>query len=409
MSVPADHASKRVLFVDDEPRLLAGLESMLYRFRTVWDMAFASDVESALALVKAKPFDVVVSDIRVAGTSGLDLLAIIKELAPGTTRIILSSEADREAVLRAVGIAHQFLAKPCSAEELKGTIQRSLALRELLGSERVARVAGRLHSLPVRPALHLEIQRVLAKPTSSIDEIGKLVEQDVGLSAKLLQLVNSAFFGLARSVASAAEATRYLGLDTLNALVFCTHVFEHSKTVAAERLGLLWNHSLRTATVARALIRLEGGTSREADQGFLAGMLHEVGLLLLLNDCEEAVAEAWKYARRFGLSPSEGERRVIGASHATVGAYLMGTWGLPDPVVQAIAFHHTPGAVQHQGFGSLAAVHVATAFDCGPDGCAFGETERELDHAYLEAQGLVARLGSWRAEYSRLLSQEANA
>lgn len=409
MSSTATRSLKRILFVDDERQLLSGLESMLYRFRSTWSMAFVDSAEAALELLKAGDFDVVVSDLHLGGMDGLALLAAVKEQDPGATRIILSGTSDQESVLRAVGIAHQFLAKPCSAEDLKGTIQRSMLLRELLSSERVARVAGRLSALPVVPSLYLEIQRELARPEGSLDAVGKLVARDVGMSAKVLQLVHSAFFGLARRISSANEAVKYLGLDTLSALVLSSRVFERSGALMPERLELLWTHSLRCAAFARALVRLEGGDAKAADQAFLAGMLHEVGLLLLMNDLPEELAEAWKYARRFGLSPSEGERRVIGASHAALGAYLMGIWGLPDPIVQAIAYHHTPGALPHEDFGALTAVHVATALDCGAEGSAFGETEAELDLAHLEYRGLTARLPLWRAECARIQEQETRS
>ena len=143
------------------------------------------------------------------------------------------------------------------------------------------------------------------------------------------------------------------------------------------------------------------------DQGFLAGMLHEVGLLLLMNELEDELAEAWKYARRFGLPCAEAERRVIGASHAAVGAYLMGIWGLPDTVVQAIAFHHTPSAMSEERISPLTEVHVATVLDSGPDGSAFGETERELDRAQLERLGRFERLPAWREEYARIREGES--
>jgi len=402
MSIAAAPRLKRILFVDDEPHLLSSLECMLHRFRSVWDMAFASSAEAALDLVHKNNFDVVVSDLHLRGMDGLGLLSAVKEHSPGATRIILSGSGDQEAVMRAVGVAHQFMAKPCNADELKATIQRSLTLRELLASERVVRVAGRLGALPPVPTLYLEIQRVLAQPGASIEQVGELVARDVAMSAKVLQLVHSAFFGLARRMTSAAEATKYLGLETLSALVLSAHVFEQSSTVTSERLELLWKHSLRCAAYARAIARLEGLDVKAADQAFLAGMLHEVGLLLLLNERADELSEAWKYARRFGLPPSEGERRVIGATHAALGAYLMGIWGLPDSVVQALAFHHSPSALQHTGFCALTAVHVATAFDCGPEGSAFGETERELDLPYLERLGLAARLPAWRAECARI-------
>ena len=160
---------------------------------------------------------------------------------------------------------------------------------------------------------------------------------------------------------------------------------------------------MRTGAFARTILRLEGCDARTADQGFLAGMLHEVGLLVLATELRHDLAQAWKHARRFGISMAEAERRVIGASHAAIGAYLMGIWGLPDPVVEAIAFHHTPAALPHDRIGPVTAVHVATALDCEMDGNVVGEAASELDHAYLQRLGLTARIPAWKHECSGLV------
>lgn len=393
---------KRILFVDEDAHLLSGLECMLYRLRSQWDMSFANTSEAALALVRESAFDVVVADMRMRGTDGLGLLAEVRERSPATVRIILSSSADRDLALRAVGVAHQFLAKPCGAEELKGAVQRSLAQRELLTSERVARVVSRLHSLPPVPELYIQIQRVLADPGGSIEDVGRIIARDVAMSAKVLQLVNSAFFGLPRRQTNAVEATTYLGFDAVTALALTSQIFAQPAALDRETLELLWTHSLRVGSAARTIAKLEGLDARSTDQAFIAGMLHEIGLLLLANEMKDELTEAWKYARRFGVPLWESERRVIGASHATIGAYLMGLWGLPDPVVQAIGFHHTPAGLPQEGFSLVTAVHAATVLDCGADGCALGETEKELDLGYLEQLRLAARYPVWSKECARL-------
>jgi len=404
MNASVASTTKRILFVDDEVLLLEGLRDMLRRFRSTWDMSFANGAASAIERMHEARFDVVVCDLHLRGQGGLALLEEVKQHNPKAVRIILSGTSDQALVLSAVGVAHQFLAKPCRAEELRATIERSLALRDLLTSERLARVAARLHSLPTLPALYHEIQAALGKAGGSIEEVGRIVARDVAMSAKVIQLVNSAFFGLARRISSAGEAVTYLGMDTIKALVLGEQVFEHALALEPERLELMRTHSLRTAASARAIARLEGHDRKAAEQAFLAGMLHEVGLLLLMTEMEDELGEAWKYARRFGLPCAEGERRVIGATHAAVGAYLMGIWGLPDSVVQAIAFHHTPSVLAEERLSALGIVHAATTFDCGHEGSAFGETERELDAAYFERLGLTARLPVWGKECAEILA-----
>jgi HD-like signal output (HDOD) protein len=366
-------------------------------------MTFAEGSKAAVEHLNKAPFDVVVTDMHMPGMDGLALLSEVKLRTPNAVRIILSGTVDREFILRSVGIAHQFLAKPCNSAELKATVQRTFALRDLLADERLAQVTAKLTSLPPLPSLYLEIQRVLSGPPGSIEDLGKIVAKDIAMSARVLQLANSAFFGASRPFTSAVEATVYLGLDIVTALVLTSQVFTPATGLQPETLQSLWAHSLQTGAFARAILKLESQDPRTADQAFLAGVLHEVGLLVFSAELPEKLAQAWKYARRFGLPVAEAERRVIGASRATVGAYLMGIWGLQATVVEAIAFHQTPNALPHDGILPITAVHVAAGFASGDAGYSVADCGRTLDMAYLERLGLADRPPLWRKECARLL------
>lgn len=399
---------KRVLFVDDEPSVLSGLRRMLHPLRMEWRMDFANGGPAGLQALATEPADVVVSDMRMPGMDGIEFLTEVKARWPEAVRIILSGHADREFILRSVGLAHQFLTKPCNPEELKTTVKRALALRGLLSSERLAAVTARMTSLPPMPSLYLEIQDALGDADTSIEDIGRIVSRDLAMSAKVLQLVNSAFFGVAQPLSSVVDATRYLGLDTITALVLTGQIFAQASAFRPETHERLWTHSLRSGTLARAILRLEGFDPRTAEQGFLAGMLHDIGLLVLAGELRDDLARAWRHARRFRVPPYEAERRLIGASHATIGAYLMGIWGLPDPVIEAIAFHHTPSAAVAQGMSLVTAVHVASILDSGVNGGVLGESDTEIEVGHLERQGLAERLPLWREECARLMdAQEA--
>lgn len=390
---------KRVLFVDDEPNVLMGLKRMLHALRSEWEMSFVASGAEALETMEKSSFDVVVSDIRMPGMDGVELLSRVKERHPQTVRIVLSGHADRDVILRSVVHVHQFLAKPCASHDIKTTVQRALTLRDLLTSERLARITSKFTALPAVPALYLEIQELLGKG-GSIEQIGRLVARDVGLSAKVLQLVNSAFFGVPQRFTSAATATVYLGIDTLTALVLGSQLFSDMNGLGAETLEQLWTHSLRTGSMARAIAKLEGLPRGDTELAFVAGMLHEIGILVLASETRAELTHAWQAAKKLGIPTSEAERRFMGASHAAVGAYLLGLWGLPDAVIEAIAFHHTPAELPHDGFSLVTAVHVATNLDAGQDGSAIGQFSRELDGAYLERQGLSARLPTWQEAWS---------
>ncbi len=384
---------KRVLFVDDEPNVLDGLRRMLRPLRSEWDMAFAPDGPTALTMMAEQPFDVVVTDMRMPGMDGAEVLTQVMERWPSAVRIVLSGQSDTETILRSVGPTHQFLAKPCDAETLRDTVQRACALRELLADQLLTEVAAEIDSLPSLPTLYLRIVEAVRHPDTSVAEVGRLIAGDLGMSAKVLQLVNSAFFGIRRHVASPQQAVALLGLDTIRALVLHGQVFKQFPRSVLKRFSLqaLEHHCITVGAYARRLAQLESAPQRVVDNAFMAGLLHDVGKLLLAANLPDVYEEAMRLCDEEGCTPLEAEREVFGASHAEVGAYLLGLWGLADPIVEAVAFHHQPGRCLGRGFEPLTAVHVANAVELA------GAGEPPVDLEYLTRLGLAERLPDWLA------------
>jgi len=331
---------KKILFVDDEPMVLNGLQRMLRPLRTQWEMTFVESGKKALEVLAATPFDVVVSDMRMPGMDGAQLLTEVKRLYPQIVRLILSGHSDKEMILRSVGPTHQYLAKPCDTETLKNTVARACALRDLLSDEPLKRLVSRMESLPSLPHLYAEIMNELQSPDSSIQKVGEIIAQDVGMTAKILQLVNSAFFGLRRHVSNPSQAASLLGLETVKALVLSSQVFSQfeEKTLTGLRLEALWSHSLAVGALARRICIQQSAPLKVTDDAFLAGLLHDAGKLVLAANVPEHYIQALTLASQRGLHPCDVERGVMGASHAEIGAYLLGLWGLPDPIVEALAY-----------------------------------------------------------------------
>jgi len=398
---------KRVLFVDDEPNILQGLRRMLRGMRKEWDMQFAGSAEEALEMFSEQPFDIVISDMRMPGMDGADLLSKIKELHPDSIRIILSGHSEKEAVMKSVGPTHQYLAKPCDADVLRATIEKACAMRELLGSDVLKELAARLETIPSMPSLYREITDALQDENCTLERVGEIIGKDIGMSAKILKLVNSAYFGLMRPVNNVARAVAYLGIETVSALVLSAQIFSEFEDEESVGFSLeqLWNHSMQTAACAREIAKLEGASKQEADDAFLAGMLHDVGTLVLAGNLSGEYAKVLRTIDDQGVSAKEAERSVFHATHGEVGAYVMGIWGLPDSIVEAIAFHENPadatGGVQR----TLTYVHAADALSqeasCGKD-----ESGR-LDMAYIETLGLTERVEVWREACLKPAGQES--
>ncbi len=363
---------RRILFVDDEPMVLDGLRRMLRPMRKQWEMEYATSGEEALRIMADGVFDVIVTDMRMPGMDGSQLLYRVRELYPHTVRIILSGQSDKEKLLRSIEPVHQYLSKPCDAEILKATVSRTFAVRRLLENDALANVISKIESLPSLPSMYSEITDEIDSPDGSLAKVGEIISKDIGMSAKILQLVNSSFFGLATHVGNPAKAVSLLGLETVKALVAGIMIFSQFAHPPSPYCAIeeLWNHSVATSCLARDIAGNLNLTREEIDDSFLAGLLHDVGKLILLDRFPQECKTILEVAGSMGRPIVEAEKIVLGTTHAELGAYLLGIWGFSDSVIHGIAFHHRPGECPNAGPGVLTAVHIAneSQYRSAPDG-----------------------------------------
>jgi HD-like signal output (HDOD) protein/CheY-like chemotaxis protein len=389
---------KRILFVDDEQNILDGLQRMLRPMRHEWEMDFAVGGEKALETLSTRPFDVVVSDMRMPGINGAQLLDEVMKRYPETVRIILSGYSDHELILKSVGPAHQFLSKPSNAESIKETVARACALRDLLADKTLQLLVSQMQSLPSLPSLFTELVNELRSPNVSMRKIGEIISKDLGMTAKILQMVNSAFFGIRRHISSPSEAVSLLGLDTIMTLVLTINVFSQVKQEAIPGFSLnaLWSQSMRVGLLAKRIAQKSGQEAGIIKDAFTAGLLHDAGHLVLAANLPQDYARMLSLLKTDGSTCEDAERQVFGATHAEVGAYLLGLWGLPDPIVEAVAFHHQPGQCLAHGFGPITAVHAANALECETRKPTNGVRIEPIDLEYLTRLNLVNQLPAWR-------------
>lgn len=340
----------RVLFVDDEPAILSSLRNLLHRDRKRWDMVFVSDGASALDEVRKAPFDVVVSDMRMPQMDGAELLAQIQGESPATVRIVLSGHADREAIMRALPALHQLLAKPCDPNTLRGAIERGM---ELPGRA-LREVIGKIDKLPSPPAIYDELSSALSSQGATVDDITKVVERDPAICAKVLQLVNSAYFGRGHATASIQRAVAELGAEQLRHVARAS-VFSATptETFPGWSLDELRKESAKVAQIARSLV-----TGHRADEAFAAGLLHDVGQVVIALGMPDRYREVLRRAQ-LGEPLVDVERELVGTNHADVGASLLQIWGLPAAIVDPIRFHHDPDSAPESARDLAHAVHTA--------------------------------------------------
>ncbi|MCA9727750.1 MAG: HDOD domain-containing protein [Candidatus Eisenbacteria bacterium] len=380
----------QLLLVDDEPRVLQGLRRMLYSITGPSAIHLAESGDQALEILRAHPIDVIISDMRMPEMDGATLLGIVQREYPEVVRIILSGFSEREAAHRAVPVAHQFMSKPCEPAVLRETIARATNLRRRIVSEEIRAAVGPLTVLPPAPQLYHEINRVLLSTELSADAVADVLERDPGMCAKILQIANSAFFGLAQHTASVRHAINYLGTDTIRSLVLTLEVFGNLGPAApAGKLSipLLQEHCLFTANIVRLLPGLE---HRVREDAYTAALLHDIGLLVLAISAPHHLETSMAYAKEHGVALWTAEETLHGVTHAEVGAYLLGIWGLPLPIVDAVARHHHEDAIDRLDLN--AAVHVAdltaqlVQTECiGPRAI----TENRIDQGWLASVGLL--------------------
>lgn len=390
----------RLLFVDDEPSILDGLRRLLRSQRNEWEMSFASSGQEALEKVAGEPFDAVVTDMRMPGMDGAQLLQELARSYPGIVRFVLSGHSDDEMVIKSVGTAHQYLSKPCDSDMLKAALSRALSLRKVLHDERLLALVSGVSSLPSLPEVYLEILGILKSEDASVRKVGETIGKDPAITAKVLQLVNSAFFGLGRKISNPADAASLLGLDVLNTLALSAGVFsqfdQNKISISDFSLEEVFNHCIAVGLLGKRIAVKESAESTLVSECLLAGTLHDLGKLIIANEYPEDYTKMRLLAKQEGIGEHLAEREVLGASHSEMAAYLLGLWGFTDAVVEAVAYHHQPSLSSYREFSPLAAVHVADVLDYAgrtDPGSALCDVP---DKDYLEASGLMGRLECWK-------------
>ena len=331
-----------LLFVDDDPEILNSIRRVLYSMRKVWSCQFSVSGEDALELIKKYHFDVVVSDIRMPNMDGVMFLNYVRDLSPDSIRIALTGQSNYQASLGATGIIHHFMTKPVDRKTFNNSIQFALELRSLLTDKNVKAVISKMKSLPSKPQNYQKIMQELERPDPSISRVADYIKQDVGTSAKMMHLVNSAFFGLPRHIETPEQAVVLLGLETVSSLFLSINLFSQFDSMLLKKLNLetIYDHSLSVATLSAKLMAYLEPASHKKDSAFIAGYMHDLGKLVFASNYPELYHLIMQHSKKDPNSLCKYERNSIKADHAQAGAYLLGLWNFSEDVVQTVILHH---------------------------------------------------------------------
>lgn len=396
MNESSNAEKKHILFVDDEENVLTGLQRMARSMRHAWHVSCASSGQQALEMLEQERCDVVVSDMRMPGMDGAELLREVSSCYPQIIRILLSGQCDLESFIGSACPAHQLIAKPCDAAELQRTIERTIALRSLLDNDVLRSTVMQMNTLPSPPTLYLRIEEELGQKDSSMQRIGEIIGEDIGMTAKLLQLVNSPFFGFRRTIETPAQAAALLGVNMVQFIMLHVQTFTVSRPEVERVVEQVSEHCILVASLARAIAKQQGESSESCLHAYIGGMMHDLGRLIIAVNMPEKYAEISTQSKYSSLPVWQIEQQLIGVTHAEIGAYLIGLWGLPEHIVDIVHYHHLPAQCEQENFFALAAVHIADVLAYDPE-CTETGHGISLDEAWLDKQGWRDRMADWQA------------
>ena len=387
-----------VLFVDDEQMIIDGLRRMLRICRDRWTMSFAESGAAALDIMRSTPCDVVVTDYRMPEMDGAALLEQVRTEFPGMVRVILSGQTNESNLLRIMVLAHEMLSKPTTPEALIAVIERLLDARMRTGSGQQSAVAF-VESLPSPPHTFVAILAALDEEEASARSVSTVIEQDPAAAAKVLHLVNSSAYTAGHKVSDVAQAVTLLGLHTVRGLVMMhdlIRVFDADGALPAAWIDALTTHAVETSRLARLL---SSGADWQS-HAFTAGLLHEVGQLVLASAQPADFCDAlddWKSGDR---ELDTYEQALFDASHTQVGVGLLGLWGLPTAVIDAVGGHTTTPASGSatDPASAVALAHLVTEVDLGP--VCGPHTGAVLDEDSLDGTTRAA-ISRWRRDRTR--------
>jgi HD-like signal output (HDOD) protein/CheY-like chemotaxis protein len=398
-----------ILFVDDDKNILDGLRRRFRSVRSGWELHFAHDAESALARAAEMEPDVVISDMRMPGTDGAALLTIMQEKHPHSARIILSGFAEEEAILRTVGPAHQYLAKPCDDQMLIETIENALDLRHLLTNPELRRLVGGIDALASPPTTYTSLVKALENPLVSNEQLTAIVASDIALTAEILKLTNSAYFAISQKITSISQAIRMIGVDTIKALALFIGLFRsfEGPKSAVTRMMQLCQRSQQLGVVATLIAEQEKLPKEVISVMAAVGMLSHTGSLILYAYRGDEMDDVITRVETEDIPIYVAECEQFGAAHPEIGAYLLGLWGFPSAMVQTVAYHHRPQDTPHTEMNALSAIYIAQhlAREVAIESRTGKAPESRIDPDYLDRIGKADRLPVWR-ETARLVEQK---
>jgi len=387
----------RILLIETDAQTIADFQKHLGSDTRQWELDICREPSNALETVRSQNPDIVIGAFKAEGLDGSALLKEIASENQQIERFILADENDKPLLDSEIGNTFHYLPKPCSQSILHRELQRVVALNNWLGHEKVKEIVASVNDFPTLPPVYMKVVNAVNSPNASSESISEAIMGDIAVTAKLLQTVNSSFFGLEEKVSDISHAISILGIESVKNIVLAIQVFGRIEDTDQQALiDQLWHHSMSVAVAAKRIAKYETRNEKKAEEAYTAGLFHDIGKLVLIKSLPNQYKEARELAAELGISHWEAEERIIGCNHADIGAYLLGRWGLPMNVLETTALHHNPAKSFTADFTTLSAVHAANAIVWSRHAGTEPHPDATPSKEYLEHIGRVGAWNEWK-------------
>ncbi len=356
----------RIMFVDDELSVIKSLKRTFRKYAKEWKMYFFTNPIEAFESLEKNEVDIIITDMKMPEETGFALLSKVKAKYPGIIRIILTGYADKKLIYSSFEVAHQLLIKPISAEAIISIVKQIKLINTYIENKELQKVVNDLSYLPPLPEIYLELSKKIKDPDSSLNDLAKIISRDPSLSADILKMVNSAYFGLSGKVYKISQAIGFMGIDLIKDIILTSAVFKNLKgsPTQIEMIKKIYNHSSNVLKFAMKICKNLDLDAIDKNYIFIASMFHDLGkIIMIMNMGRKYEVLLTSADKDKNVNIEDLEKKYLSITHSQVGAYILGLWGFSTKVIQTILFHHNPELSGCTNSCLLATIYLANYLD----------------------------------------------
>jgi len=387
-----------ILMLDQQSELKNSLEKRFQKANNHYEILFTSSEDEVPIILENENIDILICEMSMLKNGGVQFFEDINQKHPDIIRFLFIEDDEQDLALKSMLHINHFIKKPVDANIICRFIDRIVNVRTVLGSEKLLLLSTRVNNLPSLPEVFFQLMEELQTECPSVPKISKLIEHDSSIASRIIQIVNSPAVGLSHRINNIEQAISLLGLIMTKTLVMYAGVNSYLHTpvhilATAESIN---NHSFTIGNLAEAISMAETGSYALSQEAKMAGILNNIGYLLLLNNPETQInIKNILYAEKQTLF--EAERMHTSITHGEIGAYFLGIRGFNESLLEAIAYYYRPNVRPASGFNTLTSLHIANALTPSPLKSIIPCKKLQLDYHYIEKLGLIDRIETWQA------------